>query len=334
MKIYITSALIFLTLFATPPTATAQGIEWETLRTEMSTLFKKGEIDRAVLVGMQTIEIAEKASGAEHPSVALSLSSVGVIHNLSGKYAKALPLFDRALAIREKAFPADDEQVLAGIKNLATTYTHLKQLDRALPLFERLLSAQEKKWGPTHQPLTGTLESLASLQMLRLENADTPDTMSRQVTAATATAIARLQRALALREAATPVDQRALADNLSMTAAFLMTQDAYTKAEPLYTRALAIIEREFGPDHIKVAGIALQLGVNYDLQSELTKALPQYLRALKIREKTLGADHDETSTIQIALASLYRRTGRVKAAEAIEKRLIANGYERPESGKR
>lgn len=110
MKNYIPSALIFLTLFATPPTATAQGIEWETLRTEMSTLFKKGEIDRAVLVGMQTIEIAEKASGAEHPSVALSLSSVGVIHNLSGKYAKALPLFNRALAIREKAFPADDEQ--------------------------------------------------------------------------------------------------------------------------------------------------------------------------------------------------------------------------------
>jgi tetratricopeptide (TPR) repeat protein len=41
--------------------------------------------------------------GPEHPDTALSLNNLAALYHATGAYAKAEPLFERALAIREKA---------------------------------------------------------------------------------------------------------------------------------------------------------------------------------------------------------------------------------------
>ncbi len=47
--------------------------------------------------------IREKALGPEHPDTAGSLNNLAVLYRAMGDYAKAEPLYRRALAIREKA---------------------------------------------------------------------------------------------------------------------------------------------------------------------------------------------------------------------------------------
>ena len=57
---------------------------------------------RAALCGAH-LAIREKALGPEHPETANSLNNLAVLYKAMGDYAKAEPLYQRALAIREKA---------------------------------------------------------------------------------------------------------------------------------------------------------------------------------------------------------------------------------------
>ena len=47
--------------------------------------------------------IREKALGPEHPDTAASLNNLAALYYAMGDYAKAEPLYRRALAIYEKA---------------------------------------------------------------------------------------------------------------------------------------------------------------------------------------------------------------------------------------
>jgi len=61
----------------------------------------------------------------------------------------------------------------------------------------------------------------------------------------------------------------------------------------------------------------------YHIQGEYEKAEPLHKRALAIREKAFGPDHPEVVPSLWNIANLYRKTGRDKEAEALEKRAEA-----------
>ena len=59
------------------------------------------------------------------------------------------------------------------------------------------------------------------------------------------------------------------------------------QAEPLYKRALAIIQKALGPTHPDVATGLNNLALLYATQGPYAQAEPLYKRALAIREKAL-----------------------------------------------
>src|SRR5262245_45216642 len=65
----------------------------------------------------------------------------------------------------------------------------------------------------------------------------------------------------------------------------------FSEAIPLARRALALLEKQLGPDHPDVAQLLNNLAELYRNQGRYADAEPLYRRALAIREKALGRDH-------------------------------------------
>src|SRR5262245_2871555 len=70
-------------------------------------------------------------------------------------------------------------------------------------------------------------------------------------------------------------------------------QCQYTRAEPLYRRALALSERLFGPHDFDVASILTNLGILCKEQGRYAEAEPLYRRALAIVERVRGPHHPD-----------------------------------------
>src|SRR5262249_31070186 len=67
----------------------------------------------------RAVEIAEKATGPEHPNTAACLNNLALLYNSQGKYADAEPLYNRSLAIYEKALGPEHLETATCLNNLA-----------------------------------------------------------------------------------------------------------------------------------------------------------------------------------------------------------------------
>ena len=81
------------------------------------------------------------------------------------------------------------------------------------------------------------------------------------------------------------------ATDLQFLGSLYIMQKDFTKAEPLFKRALAIREKVLGPNHPEVAESLMALVFVYLGKGQLSKAGPLSERALSIREKAFRPDH-------------------------------------------
>ncbi len=76
------------------------------------------------------------------------------------------------------------------------------------------------------------------------------------------------------------------------------SQGRYTEAEPLYIKALELLQRLLGDEHPSVATSYNNLAALYNSQGRYTEAEPLYIKALKIAERSLGVNHPNTITFR------------------------------------
>jgi tetratricopeptide (TPR) repeat protein len=98
---------------------------------------------------------------------------------------------------------------------------------------------------------------------------------------------------------------------------------AYSTARPLLEHALAIYERERGPEHPDTATGLNNLALLLKAQGDLAAARPLYERALAIREKEPGPQHPDTGTSLNNLARLLHDQGDLAAARPLFERSLA-----------
>jgi CHAT domain-containing protein/tetratricopeptide (TPR) repeat protein len=97
----------------------------------------------------------------------------------------------------------------------------------------------------------------------------------------------------------------------------------YAKAELLYQRSLAIVEKAHGSEHPNV-GISLNnLAVLYVSLGDYARAEPLLQRALAIREKVLGPEHPDVAHSLNGLAELYNSLGDYDKAKRLLQRALA-----------
>ena len=143
-----TSATVFLSLlilFGGPVSAPAQGIEWKTLNDEVESLYRKGQYDRAVVVAMKALDVAEKSVGPNHPAVATSLNNLALLYLAQGQYAQVEPLYKRSLAMAEKTLGPEHPDVATSLNNLAALYRATDRSDAAEELEKRAARIRDLK---------------------------------------------------------------------------------------------------------------------------------------------------------------------------------------------
>ena len=118
-------------------------------------------------------------------------------------------------------------------------------------------------------------------------------------------------------------DNILLAQGLDELAAVYFVQGRYAEAEPLFKRALAIVEKVKGPEHPDVALALANLATVYEAQGRYADAEPPYVRALAIWEKAKGPEHPDTVPGLQWLGMLYYTQGRYAEAEPLLKRTLA-----------
>jgi tetratricopeptide (TPR) repeat protein len=87
-----------------------------------------------------------------------------------------------------------------------------------------------------------------------------------------------------------------VASILNNLAELYRVQGKYAEAEPLYQRALAILEEALGPHHPHLATSLNNLALLYRAGGKYGEAEPLYRRALAIRQKSAGAATPKRAT--------------------------------------
>jgi CHAT domain-containing protein/Tfp pilus assembly protein PilF len=91
----------------------------------------------------------------------------------------------------------------------------------------------------------------------------------------------------------------------------------------LFQRALDLLEKALGPEHVDVATSLSNLATVYRFKGDYAKAEPLYQRALNVYEKTVGTQHLSVVPALWNLANLYRDIGNYDKAEVLYKRELA-----------
>ena len=105
----------------------------------------------------------------------------------------------------------------------------------------------------------------------------------------------------------------------------------YTLAEPLFKRALAILEEFEGLDHVSALNTASglnNLAIMYMFMGQYAQAEPLYKRSLVIRERILEPNDILVVLSLNNLAQLYYMQGQYEQAETFFKRLLSISWMR------
>ena len=232
--------------------------------------------------------------GPDHPDTATSLNNLAALYDSQGAYAKAEPLYLRALAVREKALGPDHRDTATSLNNLAVLYDSQGAYAKSLAVHNRALKIFSKTLGPNHLDTANSLSNLAGLYKQKGDFG-------------TAEALYRV--ALAIKEKQLGLHHPDVAVTCNNLAELYRVQGAYAKAEPLHLRALSIREKTLDSSHLDMANSLNNLGLLYSSQGAYAKAEPLHLRALEISHKRLGLTHPVTAIILNSLAELYRSQG-------------------------
>src|SRR6266700_7365695 len=134
-------------------------------------------------------------------------------------------------------------------------------------------------------------------------------------------AIALAQAMLANQEKRPP--SRDLAGALNNLAQLYGDVGRDADAEPMYKRAIAIMEKAVGLDSAAIAPELSNLAALYERQGRYAEAEPLFKRALALSEKSLGPNHPDVGRFLNNLATLYERQDRHADSEPLFKRALA-----------
>ena len=273
-----------------------------------------------------------------------------------GLYAKAEPLYQRALAISEKALGPEHPDTATSLNNLAVLYNNQGLYAKAEPLYQRALAISEKALGPEHPATATSLNNLAVLYDSQGLYAKAEPLYQRALAISekalgpehpdTATSLNNLA-ALYDTRASTPRPSRSTS-GLWRSAkkrwgqstryrhqpqqpggALRQTRASTPRPSPSTSGPWRSMKRRWGPSTPIPPPASTTWRCSTTDQGLYAKAEPLYQRALAINEKALGPEHPDTATSlnnlavsMTARASTPRPSPSPAVASAVEFTLI------------
>nr|XP_047911923.1 kinesin light chain 4 isoform X2 [Anser cygnoides] len=263
----------------------------------------QGRYEVAVPLCKQALEDLEKTSGHDHPDVATMLNILALVYRDQNKYKEAAHLLNDALSIREKTLGKDHPAVAATLNNLAVLYGKRGKYKEAEPLCKRALEIREKVLGKDHPDVAKQLNNLALL----CQNQGKYEEVEYYYC-----------RALEIYESCLGPDDPNVAKTKNNLASCYLKQSKYKDAEVLYKEILTRAHvKEFG----SVDDEHKPIWMHAEEREEMSKSKHRdsapyaeyggWYKACKVSSPTVN-------TTLRNLGALYRRQGKLEAAETLE----------------
>nr|XP_057922530.1 kinesin light chain 2 isoform X2 [Doryrhamphus excisus] len=262
----------------------------------------QGRYEVAVPLCKQALEDLEKTSGHDHPDVATMLNILALVYRDQNKYKEAAHLLNDALAIREKTLGKDHPAVAATLNNLAVLYGKRGKYKEAEPLCKRALEIREKVLGKYHPDVAKQLNNLALL----CQNQAKYDEVEYYY-----------GRALEIYQSKLGADDPNVAKTKNNLATCYLKQGKFKDAETLYKEILTRAhEREFGSVNNDNKPIWMHAEEREESKGNCKEAGPyveygSWYKACKVDSPTVN-------TTLKSLGALYRRQGKLEAAQTLE----------------
>ena len=125
--------------------------------------FNLGQLDRAIPLLEQALNVRRLLYGPEHVAIASSLDILGQVLYGKGNYEAAEPLLQSALEMRQRLLGAEQIVVGASANNLALVAQAQGNLDRAEALLQQSLTIGEAVYGSDDPRLATDYHNLALL---------------------------------------------------------------------------------------------------------------------------------------------------------------------------
>ncbi|HYE13060.1 MAG TPA: tetratricopeptide repeat protein [Pyrinomonadaceae bacterium] len=294
MKATLLAALMFLSLGA--PAALAQDGAWESGIKAGDAAMAGRRYAEAETAYRGAVKAAEKFKSKD-PRSAAALIKLAESLSRQAKQAESEETAARALEALDRAVkgskPKDSEE------EFYSTETQVSVLEKAGEVF----SAGEKyaEAEPLFKRAVALREEAARVKEKPKSNEDFMKFLAQATTRA----------------------QAKLAESYGRLAILYIKQRRHAEAEPLYLKAIAALEAEFGADAPPVADAVSRLATLYAIQDEFDKAEPLYARAVRAYEASGWLDKPETAAAMENYSLLLRKTGREAEAAAMFERAKA-----------
>jgi non-specific serine/threonine protein kinase/serine/threonine-protein kinase len=242
-------------------------------------------------------------SFANQPEVEADVRlAIGETYRRLGRYDRARPQLERALALRREHLGADDWDTLAAVHSLAGVLQEEGKLPEAEPLLRQNLEACRRLLGPDHPDTLNAENSLALLLQYQGKLAEAEPLLR--------------QGLEACRRVLGP-DHPDTLNAVHNLAALLREQGKLAEAEPLWRQNLEARRRVLGPDHPATLNAVNSLAVLLQDQTKLAEAEPLLRQNLEARRRVQGPDHPDTLHAVRNLGRLLRQQGKLAEAEPL-----------------
>jgi len=253
------------------------------------------------------LAIRERIFGPRSMKVALTLNTLAAPEGMSGNFAAARALLERALSICDE-LGARDAFTANVLFNLGTLGETSGDYASARDYHAQALEIRRKELVPGH-PLIAASSFALAVVLTRL--GEFPE------------ARVLYEQALAAQERALGTDHPEFAESLGELANVLAMTGRYADAKPLQERALAVAERALGGDHSRVSRVRGDLASLLAGMGNFAGARRLLQIVVSDQERVLGPAHADLGPSLNRLADVELRMGELPAARRHFERALA-----------
>lgn len=293
-----------------------------------------GEPRQSFPLAEESLALAERLFGDDHPYVARALNLLATLHQNASRFDDAERCLVRSLAIRRKGFGARHLRVATVLNNLGTLEFRRQRIDRSVEYIEEALAIRREQLEPDDRVILSTLMNLAVLQHRNRDWKAAERSLSEVAEGQRRTLgrhpdLAQTLCNLAILKNSTqdldgakevleeaydicldrlgpehPLSSRVL-DSLAQN---FRARGDYAAMEPILHRSLSAAIDRLGTDHAQTADIRLSFGSSLLLQSRYREALDEFRESHRVNALLFGDDDSRTllayRQVGLALQSL------------------------------
>ncbi|MGD8566470.1 MAG: tetratricopeptide repeat protein [Gammaproteobacteria bacterium] len=226
------------------------------------------ENEKAINNYEEAIRIWNQTLGPTHPYVANALNNLANVYMAEGKLDTAEKLHKHSLAIRKLIYGNVHAEVARSLINLGALYVKEDAYEKAKPVYKEAVAVAEKLFGPSHPQVAMLLYSLANIYHIqgRMDRNEEKELMVQKVSYSQA-----------------GDNSNANAVKSQIKNLHRSSQAYFSKALPLYERALKILDNTLGSGHPAMTAMLTELALLYKSVGELNKAQQMQARLNQIQ---------------------------------------------------